>query len=85
MLWGHGIFAELFLLLPDVIDHRTMFIFFVLFLLLVLFLPFLSLFLKVIGGVANLGTLWSYPRRLNDLRLDAIGRDWLYLDLLLIV
>ena len=62
-----------------------MFIFFVLLFLLVFLLPFLSLFLKVIGGIANLGTLWSYPRRLNDLRLDAIGRNWLYLDLLLIV
>jgi hypothetical protein len=62
-----------------------MFIFFVLFLLFVLLLPFLPLFLKVVGGIANLGTLWSYPRRLNDLRLDAIGRDWFDLDLLLIV
>ena len=85
MLWGHGIFAELILLLPDVIDHRTMFIFFILFFLLVLFLPFLPLFLKVVGGVANLGTLWSYPRRLNDLGLDAIGWYWFDLDLLLIV
>jgi hypothetical protein len=85
MLRRHSIFAELILLLPDVIDHRTMFIFFVLFLLFVLLLPFLPLFLKVVGGIANLGTLWSYPRRLNNLRLDAIGRDWLYLNLLLIV
>jgi hypothetical protein len=62
-----------------------MFIFFVLFFLLVLVLPFLPLFLKVVGGISNLCALWSYPRRLNDLRLDTIGRDWFNLDLLLIV
>jgi hypothetical protein len=62
-----------------------MFIFFVLLFLFVPLLPFLPLFLKVVGGISNLCALGSYPRRLNDLRLDTIGRDWLDLDLLLIV
>jgi hypothetical protein len=62
-----------------------MFIFFFLFFLFVLVLPFLPLFLKVVGGISILCALGSYPRRLNDLRLDAIGRDWFNLDLLLIV
>lgn len=85
LLWGHGIFAELVLLLPDVIDHGTMSILFVLLFFLVLLLPLLSLLLKVIGGIANLGTLRGYPRGLDDLGLDAVGRDWLDLDLLLVV
>ncbi len=85
LLRGHANFAVLILLLPDVIDHGTMSIFFFLLFLFVLLLSLLSLFLKVIGSITNLGTLWSYPRGLNDLWFDTIGRDWLNLDLLLIV
>jgi len=85
LLWSHGTLAELVLLLPDVIDHGTMSVLFVLLFFLVLLLPLLSLFLKVIGSIANLGTLRGYPWGLDNLGLDAVGRDWLDLDLLLVV
>jgi hypothetical protein len=85
LLWGHGTLAELVLLLPDVINHGTMSILFVLLFLLVLLLPLLPLLLKIIGGISNLGTLRGYPRGLDDLGLDAVRRDRLHLDLLLVV